>query len=206
MDTSAQMFRMPFINQFCTKSRLADWQQELDLHRQGPTDSVEKYATRLQELMRRVDPERELPERNRISQFKRGLKPDIQFFITPARPRTLEDAIDTAKQYETAYKQRAMQPMEGLLGYDTPKNEVSELKNVITNLQKQIQGLAAAKQREPVPKPAGNQRMYNERPPIRCYNCNQLGHISANCVAPLRSWDPQQYRRQERGNEWQDNS
>ena len=55
-----------------------------------------------------------------------------------------------------------MQSMEGLLEYNTPKNEVSELKNVITNFQKQIQGLATAKQREPVPKPTGNQRMYNE--------------------------------------------
>src|SRR5439155_27379600 len=93
----AQTFRTPFINQFCIESRLADWQQELDLHRQGPSDSVEKYTTRFQELIRRVDPERQLPERTRISQFKRGLKPDIQFFVTPARPATLEDAIDVAK-------------------------------------------------------------------------------------------------------------
>ena len=77
----------------------------MDLHRQGSSDSVEKYATRLQELIHQVDPERQLPERTRISQFKRGLKPDIQFFITPSRPATLEDAIDIAKQYKTAYRQ-----------------------------------------------------------------------------------------------------
>ena len=57
MAAIAQTFRMPFINQFRTENRFADWQQELDLHRQGPSDSIEKYATCLQELIRRVDPE-----------------------------------------------------------------------------------------------------------------------------------------------------
>ncbi len=43
----AQTFRKLFILQFQTESKLADWQQELDLHRQAPNDSVEKYTTRL---------------------------------------------------------------------------------------------------------------------------------------------------------------
>ena len=43
-------FRQPFINHFRTTAKLDVWQNELDAHTQEPSDTVEKYATKLREL------------------------------------------------------------------------------------------------------------------------------------------------------------
>ena len=54
--------RQPFIDYFRTEAKLASWQRELDIHQQGLTESVEGYAAKLRDLIRRVDPANDLPE------------------------------------------------------------------------------------------------------------------------------------------------
>ena len=37
--------------------------------------------------------------------FLEGLKPEIKFFVSPSRPATLNDAIQTAQLYDSSYRQ-----------------------------------------------------------------------------------------------------
>jgi hypothetical protein len=75
---------------------VASWQYELINHQQL-SFTVEQYASKLRNLIRRVYPENNLPEQAQIAQFFQGSQPHLRFHVQTASPHTLEDAITTSR-------------------------------------------------------------------------------------------------------------
>ena len=99
---TANSFKQPFIDYFRTESKVASWQHELINHQQL-SSTVEQYASKLRNLIRRVYPENNLPEQAQIAQFFQGLQPHLRFHVQTACSHTLEDAIAAARWFETVY-------------------------------------------------------------------------------------------------------
>ena len=146
----ANSFKQPFIDYFRTESRVASWQHELINHQQL-SSTVEQYASKLRNLIRRVYPENNLPEQAQIAQFFQGLQPHLRFHIQTASPRTLEDAIAAARQFESVYQQNPQQAMHQMMYQptvaDTPSKD-KELAEALKGIQQQLQGLNRQNQQQ----------------------------------------------------------
>ena len=99
------LFTFQFKQQFRTVDKIYEWQQQLNQRKQLPTESVEQYSAAVRELLRRIDPNNTYPEHLKVILFVDGLKPEIKFFVNPARPATLDAAIHTAQLYGSSYQQ-----------------------------------------------------------------------------------------------------
>ena len=97
-------FTAPFQTRFRSGSQLTVWQHQLDSTYQGPIETVDQYAIRLRELIRRVYPDNDLPVKAQVSMFTKGLLQNLQFYVRPANQLTMEDAINVARSFEDSYK------------------------------------------------------------------------------------------------------
>jgi Ty3 transposon capsid-like protein len=105
-DTAAQInttFRQPFIDHFQTEAKICEWQQELTSHQQMAM-TVDQYASKLRNLIRRVYPNGDLPIQAQISQFVQGLQPHLKFHVQTSSPQNLDQAIAAARRFETGYQ------------------------------------------------------------------------------------------------------
>ena len=175
----AHSFRQPFINHFKTESKISSWQRELKAHTQMPTDSIEKYAIKLRELLRRIDPENHLEERYRVSYFIKGLQPTYKFHVIIHQPATLEEAINSAKQYEDGCQQVAQQiNLFNPFVQPAQNDELSQLKSQLDSLKKQLKDQQRNSQQPP--------RMNRSPAQPKCYSCGRTGHLAANCRSTAR--------------------
>ena len=144
-----------------------------------PTDSIEKYATKLRELLRRIDPENHLEERYRVSYFIKGLQPTYKFHVITRQSATLEEAINSAKQYEDGCQQVAQQMnLFNPLVQPAQNDEISQLKSQLDSLKKQLKDQQRNTQQPPrTPRPIAQ---------LKCYTCGRTGHIAANCRSTTR--------------------
>src|ERR1044072_2118652 len=68
-----------FRKEYCRVYRKALWKQELKNIKQRSEESIEGYVARLKELWRRIDPEGNRDERDRIQEFIEGLR--LEFIV-----------------------------------------------------------------------------------------------------------------------------
>ena len=186
----AVTLRQPFIDYFRTEAKLASWQRELDIHQQGPTESVEGYAAKLRDLIRRVDPANDLPERFRVSFFLRGLQPKYRFHVLLTRPNTLVEAVATARQFESSYEQLQQQPVFGMVA--TKEDDATDLRETIAQLQKEVENLTKQAQKPKEVSISTQDHVWPRNSNVTCYSCGEIGHISTHCPnlgekEPLRS-------------------
>src|SRR5256714_6978916 len=168
-----------FINYFRTEAKLALWQRELDIHQQGPTESVEGYATKLCDLIRRVDLANDLPERFRVSFFLRGLQPKYQFHVLPTQPNTLIETVATARQFESSYEQLQQQPVFGMVA--TKEDDATDLRETIAQLQKEVENLTKQARKPKEVSISTRDHVWPRNSNITCYSCGEIGHISTHC-------------------------
>src|SRR6266487_1864242 len=130
----AVTFHQPFIDHFRNNARVAMWQQELDNHKQLPGQTVDQYVTKMQQLMKRIDPVNAAIEHQKISTFMRGLESRYKFYVRANNPITLADAVNTTKRFELSYNELATQPM-GIVQNNSANTEIVAL---LGEMQKQI--------------------------------------------------------------------
>ena len=129
----------------------------------------------------------------KMSQIIRGLKPSLRKFCLGKRPTSFDDLLSWIRLGDT-------------LDLDSVENVSSVLLEETRNLRKEIQSLSTSQAppaQPPQPKPWGrpnrtvdgqvicrvcsrvghHQQVCPERrpPPPRCYYCNYVGHIEAEC-------------------------
>jgi len=97
-------FKTALVDQFRTAAQERQWQAELDRRTQRKEESVEQYASSIQSMIRKVDPNGVIPEGIRIQWFLRGLQPTLQYqvqnYLACRDDVTLQGVITAACQYE----------------------------------------------------------------------------------------------------------
>jgi urease beta subunit len=160
-DNAAQIaltFRQPFINHFRTEAKICEWQQELTSHQQLAM-TIEQYASKLRNLIRRVYPNGDLPVQAQISQFVQGLQPHLKFHVQTSSPQNLDQAIAAARRFETGYRQNQNSSFQMMYAPPTqPANEVTELTKALKSIQEQLDVLKVNNNR---PRYNGNRPNWN---------------------------------------------
>ena len=161
------------------------WQQELDNHKQLPGQTVDQYVTKMQQLMKRIDPINAATEHQKVSTFLRGLESRYKFHVRANNPVTLAAAVNTAKGFELSYNKLATQP----LGIVQNTNANTEIVALLSEMQKQISIFGNQNQTNTGNTGGSNQRSSNNnqnRSSINsfngdCHNCGRRGHMARQC-------------------------
>ena len=189
-------FKTALMDEFRTPMQERAWQTELDQRTQRKDETVEQYAAAVRSLMRKVDPQNNVPEGIRIQWFLRGLQPSLQYqvqnYLACRDEVTLNGIVAAACQYEqgqNAHMQalsRGTEPKAttpNVVATATVESPLEELVKQMTQLLQpmataitQMQQQMAANTRQPVPAP---RQQYPSPTPA-----NQ----------PARQWQPRQPR------------
>ena len=84
------------------------WQDELETLQQ--TGTVEHYTNKFNELVQKVDPNKNYPLSYKKRLYRRELKSAIRKWTTFQDGNTLQELVDTAKQAEEAEKETEEKP------------------------------------------------------------------------------------------------
>ena len=187
-------FEHAFLTRFRTPAMVEMWDTELEQRQQQPGESVDEYASSIQELYQRVnDAVFAYPDNLQARKFISGLRPELFMAVKPFGDQTLAAAINRAKGCELTLKSGRAK----LLNYANQSNsEVVELTKLVAALTNQVAELGK-KIPSPGPRyPRNENRIENRgvnptspavgattstRPPIVCFTCGEPGHISKRC-------------------------
>src|SRR6202034_258390 len=92
-----------FKTYFCNPFKLSQWKHQLRNRKQKAGETVEEYATALEELWKRIDAGGNRPELDKIHEFIEGLRPEFVVPVQSAMPGTAEEAMEKARALETAF-------------------------------------------------------------------------------------------------------
>ena len=106
--------------------RRTQWRSVLRRCKQRPGQSVEDYATDVESLYLKLDPDYNTPEDEKIEQFLQGLRPEFHTAIAAAAPRDLEEAIDRARAVEAVLSKDST-----LSGYSLSKAYLTQNEDIM---------------------------------------------------------------------------
>ena len=164
---------------FCPEGHETAYKAEFRRRTRKTGETVREYGYALRRLAARAFPfiPQDAREEWILDQFLAGLsdteeKRHVQF----AHPHTVEEAITLADEYEGFYSK----PRKPTVTAPVTKGEnVADLKVAIEQLQKKVDDLQRPKGRYNN-KGHGHGQGQGRRP-IRCYGCDQEGHIIRDC-------------------------
>ena len=140
--------------------------------KQGKNESVRQYVDNLRLLANKTH----YPELARKDLFVRGLNSTYQDKVKLTRPRTLQDAVNAAIDFED----QDTEFVEPLRQSEKPESELARATKEITQ---ELSKLALQFQKQPAA-PVHNA--------LECWNCGRQGHIAKECRQPRQYW-PQRH-------------
>jgi hypothetical protein len=158
------VFREALITRFTPISPERTAREKLATLRQ--TKSVRAYAQDFNLCMVELPA---MDERDRLYRFMAGLKPEVRIHVELQNPTTLEQAVQLSIQTDSLLWQVKKGP--NLVGRGGPYRD-----NTNGSSRPQPMELGALETKE------GKQwRRQRDLSHVKCYNCEQLGHIAWNC-------------------------
>lgn len=138
------------------------------------TMTVREYEARFTELSRFADP---LSELQQTQKFQRGLNAYVKKMVTGFRHTKMVDVVECAASIEANNNEfkKSLDVKRDAKGKGKAPAQSSTTGNQGGVGKKQRTGYLTATKNEAHAKQAG---------PIRCYNCNEVGHLSTNCTKP----------------------
>ena len=181
-------FETWFITKFAPETKQNKWYQELVNIRQTATESIDDFSFCFQRLLRKADPNDQIPAVMQVRMYLNGLAPLLTPLVSTAAPADLAAAIERARTVETEYNYAPT--------VTNNNNEVDELTKKIEQLSLNYATLASALVAQPAQsnrdqRPRTQSFTRPQRPNRRtenrtCYNCNRPGHLARNCSFPKR--------------------
>ena len=122
---------------------------------------------------------------------------DIRWGVYQSRPLSLDDAVKTAMEYEAfrlAESQRSSKKSvrvvsgsveEETMGAKSEPNWDQVISKMVSAIESGFQSLKVDMKTKS-DKESGRVNEQNKRP-VRCYNCNELGHMAKKCSKPKRN-------------------
>lgn len=111
------------------------------------------------------------PDHEIMFRFINGLPEKLAFYVRTSQPKNLSEALSYAKQGE-AYKYRIHEQCSAISKTQTATrtDDIAELKSQVLSLTKMMQNMSSTE----------NRRLRSDTP-IRCFQCNSLGHKITLC-------------------------
>ncbi len=129
---NATDFSHTFLNRYRTAAMIEMWETELDQRQQQSSESVDEYASAIQDLYQRVNTAAfQYPDNVQARKFVSGLQPELYMAVKPFADQTLTNAINRAKACELTRSTG----MTRLANYATKTtSETSELVKLVSAL------------------------------------------------------------------------
>ncbi|CAB4429356.1 unnamed protein product [Rhizophagus irregularis] len=121
---------------FRTPALVELWSTELDQRQQQPGESVDQYASSVQELYQRInDGAFAYPDNIQARKFISGLLPELYVAVKPFADQTLQAAIDRARACELTLREGKKKPSNYAT---TVQSETTELAKIVSTLVTQV--------------------------------------------------------------------
>ena len=170
------------LENYSEKRTFAQWQLELNSCRQGNTESISRYSSRVEncfiKLIKSLDPKLtkeareanvELLKKQALNIFISGLQPQLHILLKSQKPLTFEDAVSIAISEEQEIKSRQEMYLK--------QNYSPSIKKCL-NCNK-LGHLAFQCRNQPTIRHV--QTNINNTNVPTCYNCQKKGHLARDC-------------------------
>ena len=176
---------------------------ELSRREQGHNESLHGLGQAIRKLTALAYPKTDKLERDRVARecFKKAISDaEVRKDVFRTRPETLNQAIQAAIECESYYKTEKARSRVKPAMYARPVSEptdhshiqhrLDQIESLLTqqNTMAPLQYSMASHVAPAVTGQANDRQMYNMGPnrgEVRCFSCNELGHIARNCTSKV---------------------
>ncbi|RHZ84770.1 hypothetical protein Glove_75g26 [Diversispora epigaea] len=167
------------------------WSSELMNRKQYPTETVDQFYNALNELWIRLEDEQErYPKVAKTHIFINGLRPELSTAIAPFMSNTLEEVVERAKAFETAFLRNRGPTVVTTNSYLNFSSSNS-VENTLAKLAESVNTIMARLDKREASPRSNNYNNYNNtsnsnsgRSRVVCFNCGIPEHISRDCSKP----------------------
>ena len=98
-----QSFVQLFQDHYCNIFRKQQWKHQLQNLKQRNGETIDEYVAEITELWKRIDPNNNRTNADKIAEFIEGLRPEFIVPVQSSMPKDIDEAINKALALETAY-------------------------------------------------------------------------------------------------------